>query len=104
MSKFSEMKIKYQDKENQWYENFNKKTGYKIWKFTRGLNWIILVCIIPFLPLIIYSLGFNSVGGYDATTVYWGFITTMVIFSLFVLTIIVQWWFSKFSDYLDEHE
>ncbi len=105
MSKFSNLKLKYTDKENQWYENFNKKTGYKIWKSMRIINWIIFIIVIPLLPILAYSLGFDNVlGSFDALKVQWALILTLIVFCIFFITIILQWWFSRFSDYLDSNE
>lgn len=105
MSKFSDIKLKMEDSQNQWHENFNYKAGYRIWKAMRIINWLLLLIIIPFLPLVIYSAGFdNTTGLFNGQDVYWGFITTMIIFSLFVITLFVQWWFSRFCDFLEKDE
>lgn len=106
MSKFNEFKIKFQDSINQWYENFNDKAGYIIWKLFRTICWVIVLCVIPFLPLAIATTGYPADSGvFDATMTSWGFIVMMVTIVILFISLAIQWWFSKFRDYKDkDHE
>ncbi len=105
MSKLNEFKIKIQDKTNQWYENFDHKTGYIIWKVFRVLSWVLTLIIIPFLPLLIAMTGYSiDTGLYDALSTQWGLIVFIIVMITLVASLFTLWWFSRFGDYKEQNE